>query len=288
VRSGVAAAAVIGAALLIALATLTPQPPNPALGLDHWCLVCGQIGGADVTLNVLLFVPLGAALALAGVRWRALIPLVAAYTIGIELAQLLVIPGRDATLSDVLSNTTGGVLGALAARHWQWWLRARDGRALALGCGAALAWTAVVTGTAWLLQPSLPDIQLYGQPAINTPEFEPYAGRIGAITVNGRQLLNAPLPADARLVESFRAGRVRITADVTAPARATRERSAAIARLGDTNVEGLLLAQRGRDLLFKIRLHTADARLRTPAMALGGALVGPDVHAGEAIRLSGR
>lgn len=277
-------AALAAATLLIALATLTPQAPYPELGQSHWCLACGSLGGADVVLNVMLFVPFGATLALAGVRWRVVVLAVLAFTVGIELTQLLVIPGRDATLSDVVSNTTGGVLGALAARSWRRWLLPDGHAALALASVVAGAWLGMLALTAWLLQPSVPAIQLYGQPAIDTPSFEPYTGRIGAIRVNGRTLENAPLPADS--VEPFRAAHTRIDAELTAPARETREKPAAIARVGDTNVEALVLMQRGRHLVFRTRLRASDLRLRSPAIALEDGLVAPDLRPGEQLRVS--
>src|SRR3712207_2032131 len=84
----------------VAVATLTPTPGTPPT--PPTCIVCGRVGGVDVLLNVLLFVPLGLGLRLAGLsRWRAL-ALAGLTTLGIESLQFAVVTGRDASLSDLL------------------------------------------------------------------------------------------------------------------------------------------------------------------------------------------
>jgi glycopeptide antibiotics resistance protein len=74
---------------------------------------------ADVTeglLNVALFVPLGAALNLAGLSVRRTLLAGLALSTSIELLQLLVIPGRFGQLQDILANTIGAAIGALLIR----------------------------------------------------------------------------------------------------------------------------------------------------------------------------
>ncbi|UJP09506.1 VanZ family protein [Microbacterium sp. KUDC0406] len=68
------------------------------------------------TLNALLFVPLGAALALLlSRRWWILAPLIAfALSFGVETIQAR-IPGRVPDLGDVLWNTAGALAGAIVA-----------------------------------------------------------------------------------------------------------------------------------------------------------------------------
>lgn len=78
--------------------------------------------GVEFVSNIVLFVPFGALVRLLWPRrwnwWRVLLLGAAASTF-IELTQLL-IPGRVTALSDVVANTSGAVVGALAAR---WLLR---------------------------------------------------------------------------------------------------------------------------------------------------------------------
>ncbi len=128
----------LAAALLpILLATLWPFPGHEPEGFIS-CIACGEHATSDVLLNIILFVPLGAAVAL-HVRSLSRCALSAALlSATIELAQLY-IPGRDSSLGDVLSNTLGGTLGALVTRTAVLWLLPSAVRAARLSRTAALA-----------------------------------------------------------------------------------------------------------------------------------------------------
>src|SRR5690348_2135866 len=94
---------------VIAALTLGPSPgpistPSP-------CIICADNGAEDFGLNILLFIPYGFALRLLTAKRRYVIAAVVATTIVVETLQATVIPGRDSTLGDVLSNTIGGALG---------------------------------------------------------------------------------------------------------------------------------------------------------------------------------
>src|SRR5207302_5176541 len=110
----------VAALLPILVATLWPFPGTEPEGFIS-CIACGDHATSDVLLNILLFAPLGAALALqlSSVTRCALSAALLSATI--ELAQLY-IPGRDSSLGDVLSNTLGGTLGALVTRTAGLWL----------------------------------------------------------------------------------------------------------------------------------------------------------------------
>lgn len=125
-------------AALIGLITLTPQSPTSAHGsvsraiLDflyraglpksftyvHW----------EFTANVIMFLPLGFFLALTllgrkrttrpQVIWRLL--LLPATSGFIETAQLLFLPSRYPTWSDIIANTTGGWIGFLVGLGAVW------------------------------------------------------------------------------------------------------------------------------------------------------------------------
>ena len=83
------------------------------------CPVFGERAGVDIVLNVLLYVPIGAGLALMR-RAPGHVGLIAfAIASVIETLQVDVIPGRYASLSDVITNTLGAMLGLLAVRHWR-------------------------------------------------------------------------------------------------------------------------------------------------------------------------
>src|ERR1700728_432499 len=108
------AAITVLAVLVIAGLTLMPGAGPPA---DHFdvCVTCGTHWASDFGLNVLLFVPFGFGLRLAGIRRRTVCLVVVASTVTIELLQYSVIAGRDSDLSDILSNSLGGGIGIAAA-----------------------------------------------------------------------------------------------------------------------------------------------------------------------------
>jgi glycopeptide antibiotics resistance protein len=70
---------------------------------------------ADIILNVVLFMPFGAWVALRLGRPRMVAAIVggAVLSIGIELSQAFEAAGRDASATDIVTNTTGAALGFL-------------------------------------------------------------------------------------------------------------------------------------------------------------------------------
>jgi hypothetical protein len=71
----------------------------------------GQASVIDAVLNVGVFVPLGLLLAAAAVRLPVTILVGLLLTLGIETTQYLTQVGRTADINDVLTNTTGTILG---------------------------------------------------------------------------------------------------------------------------------------------------------------------------------
>src|ERR1043166_1066671 len=114
VRVGVTITVLALAGILIATLRPDSNPPLPS----HWCLICGTQGGVDAILNVLLFLPLGVGLALTGFSWRGTTVCALVTSVLVELAQLAVIAGRDATIGDVITNTLGGAVGFAVATFW--------------------------------------------------------------------------------------------------------------------------------------------------------------------------
>jgi len=80
--------------------------------------VPGAVTVVEVGLNVVLFVPLSLLGAYVVDRWRVLDWVLAglALTLLVEGVQLWFLSGRSATLSDLVANTAGALLGILAAR----------------------------------------------------------------------------------------------------------------------------------------------------------------------------
>src|SRR5262245_55845958 len=106
---------------LIGFFTLRPMPEQAAAVAETspWCIVgCGDLGLLDIILNVLLFLPLGIGLRLV-LRTRAAVAIGFVCSVAIELTQLYLIAGRDASLRDVITNTLGTGIGASLVTIWR-------------------------------------------------------------------------------------------------------------------------------------------------------------------------
>ncbi len=141
--------ALIIAATLLPFGGMAAEQIPPA-----WCVRCGSLWLTDVISNVAMFVPFGAALGLR--RWTLWRVVVASllFTVGVEALQSVGLPpGRSPALADVMSNTVGGVLGALLVLGWRW----QRGASRAQLSVLALAWSAlvcaVVAWSAYMLTP---------------------------------------------------------------------------------------------------------------------------------------
>lgn len=71
-----------------------------------------DVSTVEALANVVMFVPFGVLVPMAGVRpARLAVPLALAFSVAIELAQLAFWPTRVATVQDVLMNTLGAAVG---------------------------------------------------------------------------------------------------------------------------------------------------------------------------------
>ncbi|HEX4936169.1 MAG TPA: VanZ family protein [Gemmatimonadaceae bacterium] len=285
-RRGWGAALLLAAAAFIGYATLRPVR-GPLIPMPFWCLACGDLGGVDVVLNVALFVPLGVALALFGVPWRRTLLLSLGVSMLIEGLQFAVIPGRDSSLSDLLTNALGGALGALIASRWREWCApsARGGRRLSIG--ATVGAIAVLAATAALLRPTMPIGFLFGQWAPQRLSFEPYSGHVAVFTVNGFPIRYGMVDRWDSVGALIR--RREAVAQLEFLSGAPPTRLSAIARLVGHQQEFFLLGARGDAFVFRQRLAVRDWRLRTPLVAIPGALPvrGENVRAQAALRDDG-
>lgn len=261
--------AVVLALGAIGVLTLRPAPP-PAVPLPMVCLVCGELGGVDVVLNLTLFIPLGATLVLAGVGWRRAALVAAATSLAVEALQYSLIPGRDASLSDLLTNSAGGAAGALLTARWHDLLAPPPRTARRYAIAAASAALAVMALTAALLRPAIPEMGFWGQWTPQQLRFEPYSGRVHDFRINGIVVPYNLVPESDALRRRLLSGQTRAHLEFTAGHRTTR--LSAIARVGSRFQEVLLLGADGRDFVFRTRLATRDWRLRTPGIMIPGAL----------------
>jgi hypothetical protein len=194
-----------GLSLLPILAiTLFPSVGAPSETLSFWCVICGDRGLADAVLNVGLFAPFGAGLALAngaGFAWAG-----SAVLSGLIEGVQLLLPQRFSTLGDVLFNTGGGGMGAFLVQVLPFLLRLvlsppRWARVAAL----ALAALAFLVSSA-LVSPDLPDGDYFGQWTHELGDQEAYRGRILSAEVAGHVIPDALVPDQTEVKVALRAG----------------------------------------------------------------------------------
>ncbi len=170
----------------ITLATLVPIPGGRSV--PGICVICGTLGGSDFISNVILFAPFGFALAWRGhPLWRAAL-IAGAFSLAVETAQIALITGRDASLGDLIANTTGACIGWAAGFHRAWWLR-RD-REMRRCIGVTAIILASITGGLALFTPSLPDSTYFLQWTMRFRGMSVYDGavrstRIGPLILSG-------------------------------------------------------------------------------------------------------
>ncbi|HET7565353.1 MAG TPA: VanZ family protein [Gemmatimonadaceae bacterium] len=267
-RKTIGFALTIAGFLAIAALTLTPNPggARPSASL---CLVCGSYGGTDVVLNILLFIPFGFGMRLSGLRPRRAFVIAALTSLAIELLQIHVVVGRDASLGDLVSNSLGGAIGIGLASCWRSWLlpNARVARRL-MSAGLAL-WLLILAGSAWGARPSLTRLTYVGHWASLTGPGPLFTGKVIDVSVG-----HAPLPWNV----IANSGDLRRWLLAGSPLRATVTLGSPIdglvpiTRITDiSRTEIIMLGQQGRDLVFRMRTHASDLRLRDPAVRIENA-----------------
>lgn len=248
--------------------TMVPHPElvNQVHAIPFTCLVCGDLGGEDVILNILLFVPLGIGLRLTGLaRWKAF-AIAALTTITVESLQYTVIAGRHASLSDLLTNSTGAWLGIVLADRWRALILPRPAGAYRLACVGMATWVGIEAVSAALISVSAPPTTYFGLWAPYLPEFDQFHGTVLSAaldeeTVPGTQLNSGNLRS--------RLQRNNFALEVTAIGDSSESWLAPIVGVFDDHKrEILLLGQWGHDLVFRVRMRMMDFRLRNPAVRL--------------------
>lgn len=268
--------------VFIGVMTLTPEPGAPP-SPPSLCIVCGGLGLQDIILNVLLFVPFAFGMRLAGVRrWRAFAA-AAAFSLTIELLQLRVVVGRDASLGDFLTNSTGALVGIALAERWRGWLvpAARGARHLMWGWLGVLA--LVLGATSWGERVSLPRTLYWGQWAPELLYMDRFPGRLLGASVNAVPFPQGAMGNSAAFRSLLTSDSVVVSATVVSGGGTARV--APIASVFDwRRTEIFLLGQRGVDLVFSIRMNAARALVRNPAVRLAGAFAGAR---GAVVRVEG-
>ena len=264
VRRIAALALIVLGAAIIAVATLTPSGDDqiPA----QFCLVCGELGGVDVVLNILLYLPLGFGLGLWGARrWAAAIGMCAA-SIVIELLQLSVIPGRDGSIGDVVTNALGGLIGLLLAAHIERLVAPKRGAAL-LAVVSSAGWFILQAVVGFAMRPAPTVSRYYGQYARPLGREAAFPGRVLSASFGSQRIPDWRFPHEPMHDLIARTGGGRL--DVTATSGGAVPRFAPILRVMDEeHAEIIMIGATGSDLVYRLRAGSAAIRVRPMAFRL--------------------
>jgi hypothetical protein len=225
--------------------------------------MCGTFGTADFIANVILFVPLGAAMRLAGVRRRKAWLITLGLAIGIETAQDWFVSGRESSLSDLISNPLGGALGIALADCRRLLIAPGARLATWMARAAALGLVAFTVCIAWTLHLSIPRTGAYWTQVGSTlPQFVPFEGPILAATIDGHPVLNGRV--DSATTAAIRAALRSSIATVEARAvpQASSDRLAPLITIYDQwKDEILVLGCRRGGVVFRARTRTETLRV---------------------------
>ena len=273
----------VGGLLLIALLTLYPLPGQKyaSAATPVFCLVCGQEGGQDVVLNLLLFTPFGVGLRLMGLPWSRVALVCGLVSLSVESLQYFVIPGRDASLSDLLTNTTGGALGAAVAPFLR---RSIDPthRSPRLPYLGACAWLGVQGLSAWLLSPWLPSGEMRSGWAHRAADRRPFHGQVNRVQLQGVPMpADAPVPNGVEIRAALEDGEVSLELEGTSGVPSEDRSAVYKIKAGTTPV--LTLYERSRDFFFAVPARALQLRLVPPTVKLPA---GIPAEATKAFRVS--
>jgi VanZ like family len=260
--------AAAGTAAILGL-TLVPTPGQVEFTARTplLCIVCGDRGGADVALNLLLFTPMAAGLRLWGWSWRRVVLASLLLSFAVELLQYTVVAGRDASLSDLLTNTSGAALAAAITPHLGRLLAPDPVLARRLFLAAIVLWGGVISFSALVTLPWVPPGTLRNDCTSSAGKADTFLKTVRSVTLNGVRLpCDEDLPPRASLREALRRGDVELEVAVYSGNLAHRRALVHTVR-GSTNYL-LVLAQEGRSVAFSAPTAGLRLRLYSPILRL--------------------
>jgi hypothetical protein len=197
--------------------------------------------------------------------------------------QFAFLAGRDASLSDWLTNTTGTLLGCVVAAALGTLLLPNARARHRLVAAADVVLVALFAGTLWALQPSLPATTWWGQWQADLPGFDLFRGRVLSIVLDGAPLPHYRIAASGETRARMLGGRTSLEARAV-----TGEPTWSVGLLAsvfDADQRKItLLAQHRRALEYELRTHAEEIRLRPITVRLDDAF---PARAGDTIVVSG-
>ena len=256
----------------IAAATLLPLPQQTvaSAATPLWCLVCGDYGRVDVVHNIFLFIPLALGLRVLGLRTTTVWVGGTAISLIVESLQLAVIPGRDASLSDLLTNSLGSWIGAATGTALASLLSPTRKQAIRLAAGGAALWLGLLIGTGLLLRPWIPQEPLRGEWERRVHGRPGFDGKVIQAALGGTSVPSGWAPRNAELTRKRWAGDIHLELGLRSGENATRW--APVFELRGTHGSVLSVEAVGRDLTFQPPVRAYSLRLRRPALGLPHAL----------------
>lgn len=269
VRRSIGVIVTLAALTAIALATLRDGDPSVMEPHGHWCLVCGSQGTVDVIQNLVLFAPLGAGLALMGTPLLVVLLVAVGGSTAVELLQATVFTGRAATVSDVLTNSSGATFAFLATRSYRWWLTPTASTASWITAAWGAAWVGALLLTAWALQPDTPRGPY---PVMQLPpgsgEARSFEGTILESYIAGLPVASGIEPAGGDVAMSIGVEPLEVHARVTPMSYAPGMYRPVVSLFTQDWRSVTSLGQRYEHLVFSRRLNSSRVRLRAPSVRM--------------------
>jgi hypothetical protein len=221
----------------------------------------------DVFLNFLMLMPLGFCLRLAGWSWRRTTVACALLSLSIESLQYFVVVGRDASLSDVLSNTAGGAAGAAVAPRVGMLLAPGEEAARGLTLGGVILWLGISGLSSWSFRPWHEDEGALVEHSDSSALSDAYRGRIGRAIVSGASFTEGWLdtPETERIRRLFSGGVMELSLDVVSQAPPKTELWIYRLRIGAGIAS---VSQRHRSLMVEMPRRASRLKMPGPALRL--------------------